>query len=142
MVITRARLDLETMQGDGLRFRATNDAGRSLLLDSGPDAVAPSPVDALLAALGGCSGMDVIAILRKMRQVVTAYELELVGTRREEHPRAFTAIEVVHRFTGRGLSAAAIEEAIRLSDTKYCSVHATLVPGVAVTSRWEIREQA
>jgi putative redox protein len=142
MVITRARLDLESPEKGDLVFRVTNDAGRSFLLDSGKDAVAPSPVEALLAALGGCSGMDVIGILRKMRLVVTAYEVELIGTRREEHPRAFTAIEVVHRLTGRGLSASAVEEAIRLSDTKYCSVHATLVPGVAVTSRFELREEA
>jgi putative redox protein len=138
MVITRARLDLETPQGDGLRFRAVNDAGKSIVLDSGPDADAPNPMEVLLAALGGCSGMDVIAILRKKRQFVTAYSLELIGRRRDEHPRAYTAIEVVHRFTGRDLSKAAIEDAILLSDTKYCSVHATLVPGVAVSSRFEI----
>jgi putative redox protein len=141
MVITRARLDLETVEGDGLRFRAANDAGRTILLDSGKDAVAPNPMEVLLAALGGCSGMDVIAILRKQRQHVTAYALELVGERREEHPRAYTAIELVHRLTGRGLNPAAVAEAIRLSDTKYCSVHATLAPGVKLTSRFEIAEE-
>jgi putative redox protein len=142
MVITRARLDLETIAGEGLRFRASNDAGRIILLDSGKDAVAPNPMEVLLAALGGCAGMDVIAILRKQRQEVTAYAIELVGQRRDEHPRAYTAIEVVHKVTGRNLSAAAITEAIRLTDTKYCSVHATLAPGVALTSRHEIVEQA
>ena len=142
MVITRARLDLETIEGEGLRFRAANDAGRTILLDSGKDAVAPNPMEVLLAALGGCAGMDVIAILRKQRQEVTAYALELVGQRRDEHPRAYTAIEIVHKVTGRNLSAAAIMEAIRLTDTKYCSVHATLAPGVALTSRYEIVEQA
>lgn len=142
MVPTRARLDLETVEGDGLRFRASNDLGRTILLDSGQDAVAPNPTEVLLAALGGCSGMDVIAILRKKRQHVTAYTIELNGQRRDEHPRAYTAIELVHRFTGMDLSAAAIEEAIRLSDTKYCSVHATLAPGVVVTSRFEITAEA
>jgi putative redox protein len=142
MVITRARLDLETLEGEGLRFRATNDAGRTILLDSGKDAIAPNPMEVLLAALGGCAGMDVIAILRKQRQQVTAYAIELVGQRRDEHPRAYTAIEVVHRVTGRNLSAAAITEAIRLTDTKYCSVYATLAPGVALTSRYELVEQA
>jgi len=142
MVITRARLDLETLEGEGLRFRATNDAGRTILLDSGKDAVAPNPMEVLLAALGGCAGMDVIAILRKQRQQVTAYAIELIGQRRDEHPRAYTAIEVVHRVTGRNLSAAAITEAIRLTDTKYCSVYATLAPGVALTSRYELVEQA
>lgn len=142
MVITRARLDLETVEGEGLRFRAANDAGRTILLDSGKDAIAPNPMEVLLAALGGCAGMDVIAILRKQRQQVTAYAIELVGQRRDEHPRAYTAIEIVHRVTGRNLSPAAITEAIRLTDTKYCSVYATLAPGVALSSRYEIVEQA
>jgi putative redox protein len=134
MVTTRARLTLE----DGLRFRGEDDAGRSILLDSGEGAVAPSPVVALLLALGGCSGMDVIGILRKKRQRVTAYAIELIGQRREEHPRGFTAIEVVHHLEGEGLDPQAIADAIELSDTKYCSVHATLVPGVTVTSRFVI----
>ncbi len=141
MVPTRARLDLETIEGDGLRFRASNDLGRTILVDSGKDAVAPNPTEVLLAALGGCAGMDVIAILRKKRQHVTAYAIELNGQRKDDHPRAFTAIELVHRFTGKGLSPKAIEEAIRLSDTKYCSVHATLSPGVVVTSRFEIASE-
>jgi putative redox protein len=137
MGTARAQL---TLEGDGLVFRGEDAAGRSLLLDSGAGAIAPSPVDALLLALGACSGMDVIGILRKKRQRVTRYVIELVGQRRDEHPRALTAIEVVHRVTGHGLSREAIEDAIRLSDTKYCSVHATLAPGVALTSRCEVEE--
>ena len=137
MVTTRARLTLESLD-DGLIFRGEDDKGRSVLLDSGEGAIAPSPVVALLLALGGCSGMDVIGILRKKRQRVTGYVIELIGQRREEHPRSFTAIEVVHRLTGEGLDPQAIADAIELSDTKYCSVHATLVPGVTVTSRFEI----
>ena len=137
MVTTRARLTLESLD-EGLRFRGEDDKGRSILLDSGEGAIAPSPVVALLLALGGCSGMDVIGILRKKRQRVTSYAIELVGQRREEHPRSFTAIEVVHRLTGEGLDPQAIADAIELSDTKYCSVHATLVPGVTVTSRFVI----
>ena len=139
MVITRARLDLE---GDGLVFRGSDDQGRSILVDSGKDAIAPSPVVLLLLALGGCSGMDVIGILRKKRQQVSAYAIELVAQRREEHPRAVTAIEVIHRVTGKGIDPRALEEAIQLSDTKYCSVHATLVPGILVTSRQVIVEEA
>ena len=139
MVTTTARLELE---GDGLVFKGFDAHGRSILLDSGEDAVAPSPVVALLLALGGCSGMDVIGILRKQRQMVSAYTIELIGTRRDEHPRSFTAIEVVHKVTGKGIDPRALADAIRLSDTKYCSVHATLVPGVSITSRHEIVEEA
>jgi putative redox protein len=92
----------------------------------------------LLIALGGCGGMDVISILRKKRQRVTAYEVAVSGERRDEHPRVFTRIEVVHRFRGHELSPAAIEDAIRLSDTKYCSVHASLRPDIEIVSRYEI----
>jgi putative redox protein len=133
-----AHLALETVAGDGLRFRAVPDSGNAFVLDSGPGAQAPSPPEALIASLGACTGMDVIAILRKQRQAVTGYELELIGERREEHPRSFTAIEVVHRIRGNNLNPAFVAEAIRLSETKYCSVHATLAPGVVLTSRYEI----
>jgi putative redox protein len=86
--------------------------------------------------------MDVIGILRKKRQDVTGYEVLLTGERRDEHPRAFTRIEIVHRVRGRNLSGAAIEEAMRLSDTKYCSVYATLAPSVELVTRYEIVPEA
>jgi len=122
----------------GLVFEARLGSGTRFLMDSAPEPEGPSPVEALLAALGGCAGMDVIGILRKKRQDVTGYEVALTGERREDHPRKFTRIEVVHRVRGRDLSAAAIQEAIRLSDTKYCTVHATLAPSVEIVSRYEI----
>lgn len=133
----QAHLKLVTVEGDGLRFEATAGA-QTFLLDSGAGAVAPSPVQAVLAAVGGCGGMDVIGMLRKMRQRVTGYEIELIAERAEEHPRVFTAIEIVHRVYGDDLNAASVERAIELSETKYCSVHAMLAPAVKLTSRYEI----
>ena len=129
---------LQTVEGTGQVFEARLGSGTRFLMDSAAAPQAPSPVEALLAALGGCCGMDVIGILRKKRQVVTGYEVALAGERSTDHPRRFTRIEIVHRVRGRNLSAAAIEEAIRLSDTKYCSVHATLAPSVEIVSRYEI----
>src|SRR5262245_53973515 len=115
---TTAKLTLDTVEAPGIRFRAGSDhpAIPTILLHSGTDAVAPSPVVALLASLGACGGMDVIGILRKKRQDVTGYEIEVVGQRRDEHPRAVTAIEVIHRIRGRNVSPQAVEEAIRLAD--------------------------
>jgi putative redox protein len=133
-----ARLVLQSVEGEGLVFEARVGSGVSFLLDSAPEPKGPSPVETLLAALGGCAAMDVIAILRKKRQVVLGYEVAVAGERAAEHPRRFTRIEVVHRVHGRDLEPAAIEEAIRLSDTTYCSVHATLAPGVEIVSRYEI----
>jgi putative redox protein len=132
-----AHLELETIE-QGLRFRAGVGSGQSMVMDSGEGMVAPSPVEALLVALGACHGMDIISILRKKRQVVTSYTIDLEGDRRSEHPRSFTNIRIVHHLRGRDLSAAAVEEAIRLTDSKYCSVHRSLDPAIEITSRYEI----
>jgi putative redox protein len=136
-VRSTAQVKLETVAGEGLRFAATTGP-HTFRMDSGPEAAHASPVQAVLAALGGCAGMDVIAMLRKMRQAVTGYEIELVAERSEDHPRVFTAIEVVHRVYGENLNPASIAHAIELSDTKYCSVHAMLTPNVKLSSRFEI----
>jgi putative redox protein len=137
---SRTTLKLETVEGTGLRF-AVRAGEHAFLLDNGPEAEGPAPMQTVLAALGGCTAMDVISILRKKRQAVTGYEVEVVGERRtDQHPKVFTRIEIVHRVRGRGLSAAAVAEAIQLSDTKYCSVHAMLEATVAIRSRFEVEE--
>ncbi len=138
MTTKSSRLILESVEGAGLRFRAETDNGFAFVVDSGEGAVAAGPMDLLIVALGACGAMDVISILRKKRQEVTAYTVELVGQRREGHPRAYTKIEILHRLSGRHLNPAAIEDAIRLSETKYCSVQASLEPQVEITSRFEI----
>jgi putative redox protein len=131
------KLSLETVEG-GLRFRCENPHGHASIIDSGPGRIAPSPVEMLLVALAGCHGMDVICILRKKRMQVTAYEIDISGERREEHPRRFTRIDMMHRFTGRDLNARAIREALDLSHDKYCSVNGSLHPDIEVTNRFEI----
>jgi putative redox protein len=137
-MVNTASVVLQTVEGPGIVFEARMPNGTRFVMDSSKEPAGPSPIETLLAALGACGGMDVIGILRKKRQEVTGYEVALTGERSEEHPRRFTRIELVHRLRGRDLSPAAIEEAIRLSDTRYCSVFATLAPAVALTSRYEI----
>jgi putative redox protein len=138
---SQASLRLETVEGTRLRFDV-RVGGHSFPLDTGPEAEGPSPVQAVQAALGGCTAMDVISILRKKRQPVTGYEVEVLAERRmDAHPRIFTRMEVVHRVRGRGVSPAAVAEAIQLSETRYCAVHAMLEPAVAITSRFEIVEE-
>jgi putative redox protein len=132
-------LQLRTVAGDGLRFEAVFPSG-TLVMDSGEGSRAPNPVQALLAALAACVAMDVISLLRKKRQRVTAYEVEMAGERAAEHPRRFTTIELVHRVTGHGVQRTAVEDALRLSVEKYCSVHHCLRPDIGVTNRIEIHE--
>ncbi|HEU4597905.1 MAG TPA: OsmC family protein [Pyrinomonadaceae bacterium] len=102
---------------------------------------AATPMELLLLALGGCTAVDVISILRKKRERVTDYRVEVRGERRAEHPRAYTRIEVRHVVRGHNVSERAVASAIELSETKYCSVAATLRPGVELVSSYEIVEE-
>ena len=130
-------LELDSVAGTGLRFTGHSGA-LTVPFDSGPEAQAVNPVRMLLLSLGACTAMDVISILRKKRQAVTGYEIRLHGERRAEHPRIFLRIEVVHRVRGHGVSAAAVEEAVQLSVTKYCSVSGQIAPTAAITHRVEV----
>lgn len=133
-------LQLQTVEGTGLRFGARFASGFETTFDSGPTAGSPSPPEHLLGALAACEAMDVISILRKKRLEVTAYEVVLSGERAVAPPRRFVSIELLHRVTGHGIPASAVEEAVKLSESKYCSVHFTLDPNLPVRSRWEVIE--
>ena len=126
--------------GDEL-FIGTTPSGHSITFDTNSErSVAPSPVEILLVALGSCSAVDVVSILAKKRLVVTTYVVEVSGERRDEYPRSYTSMKVHHILTGVGLSEKAVAQAIELSETKYCSVAATLRPTVEIQSSFEIIE--
>ena len=95
-------------------------------------------MELLLLALGSCTAVDVASILKKKRQSVTNYRIEVRGTRREEHPRRYEKMEVHHMVTGRNISEHSVAQAIELSETKYCSVAATFRPTVEIVSTFEI----
>ena len=132
-------LHLKSLAGEGLEFEA-RFANGSLVLDRGAEPAGPNPVQTLLAALAACEAMDVISILRKKRVHVSAYEIVMSGERAPEHPRRFTSIELVHKLKGPGIPPAAVDEAIRLSVEKYCSVYHSLRPDIRITSRHEIAD--
>jgi putative redox protein len=122
-------------------FVGTSPSGHAIVLDTDHErSSAASPVELLLLALGSCTATDVASILAKKRQRVTRYLIEVTGERRDEFPRKFTWMKVHHILTGRGLSPTAVAHAIELSDTKYCSVAASLRPGVEIQSSFEIIE--
>lgn len=102
---------------------------------------AATPMELLLLALGSCTGVDVISILKKKRQQVTSYRIEVTGERREDFPRSFTRLEVKHIVRGRGISEQAVARAIELSDQKYCSVAATLRGSAEIITSYEIAEE-
>jgi putative redox protein len=103
---------------------------------------APTPMELILIALGGCMGADVQSILEKKRQRVTRYEIEIRGERRAEQPRIYTSIEVIHYLHGHDIDPKAVAHAIELSETKYCSVSAMLKEVASITTRFEIGNEA
>jgi putative redox protein len=126
--------------GDGL-FIAVSPGGHAQVIETDSTrASAATPMELLLVALGGCTAVDVISILKKKREQVTNYRVEVRGRRRDEHPRKFTRMEVRHIVRGRGVSEKSVAQAIELSEEKYCSVAATLRPGVEIVSSYEIIE--
>jgi putative redox protein len=129
-----------TFAGDDF-FVGTTPSGHAQVIETDSTrSSAATPMELLLIALGGCTGVDVISILKKKRQRVTDYRIEVRGDRREEYPRSYTRLEVKHIVRGHQLSAQAVAGAIELSDTKYCSVAATLRGSAEIISTYEIVE--
>jgi putative redox protein len=127
-------------------FEAIPPTGNRFTMDAYPEAGAttkgPTPVEALLSSLAACTAMDVIDILRKKRQTVTAYRIEVEGVRGPEgvYPRPFLSLTVRHFVKGENVDPAAVKRAVELSDEKYCTVMATLRQGPTVSTEWVIEE--
>src|SRR6266567_904157 len=121
-----ATVKLET----GMRFDAEAGSGHYVILDAaehgGGQNAGFRPMELLLVGLGGCTGMDVISILRKKRQQVTAYAVHVVAVRAEDHPMVFVEINVVHIVTGHQIQPEAVARAIQLSEERYCGAGAML----------------
>jgi putative redox protein len=125
-----------------MAFEGETPTGRKVLLDAaeevGGQDLGPRPVHLLLVCLGACTGMDVISILRKMRQPVTDYQIEVSGERAEEHPKKYLRITIKHIIIG-AVAADKLARAIELSDQTYCSVSANLRGVTEIISQYEIR---
>ena len=121
--------------GRSLVFRSDVEGKPPVVVD-GNSHEGPSPVDSLLIALAGCTGSDVVEILHKKRLDLRSLRVEVNGTRRDDYPRRFTAIDMVFRVTAPGATATHVRQAIDLSLEKYCSVTHSLNPDIAV--RYEL----
>lgn len=116
---------------DDMLFAGYSSNGYTIPLDAlkkelGGHNAGISPMELMLTALGGCTGMDVISILRKKKQAVSAFEVQVEGVRADEHPKVYTEIWVKFIVTGKDVDPAAVERAIELSRDKYCGAAATL----------------
>lgn len=124
-------------------FIGTSPSGHAVILDTkGDNKIAPSPVEMLLIAMAACTASDVISVLKKKRQDVSEYYVEVTGERAEEHPRKFVKMHVHHIVHGHSVSEKAVADAIKLSDEKYCSVAATVRPTTEISTSYEIIEAA
>ncbi len=133
-----ARLD-----GDGMRLVALTGSNHSIVMDSAEGDSGPRPAELLLVAQAGCTAMDVISILRKMRQAVSGYEVRVSGEQRDDpHPHVFERIRVVHVVEGN-VEVEAVRRAIELSATRYCTVTGNLASGVAeIRHEYQVRDSA
>jgi putative redox protein len=120
-------------------FIGISPGGHALVMETNGDRrAAPTPVELLLLALGGCMGSDIVDILRKKRERISEYRIEVRGERRRDFPRSWKTIRLHHVIKGDSVSDAAVKQAIDLSNTKYCSVAATLRPTAEISVTYEI----
>jgi putative redox protein len=128
----------------GLAFRAHLD-GFDFVIDGTPEAggrnLGPRPKGLTLVSLLGCTAMDVISILGKMKVKVEKFAVTAEATLAEEHPKKFLAIKVIYAFTGPGLASEPLRKAIALSEEKYCGVRATLTPAVRISHEIFVNDQ-
>jgi putative redox protein len=124
------------------QFVATSGTGHHILLDDNAGATGAKPIELVAVALAGCTAFDVITILRqKYHQKVTGYEVRVEADQAQWPPQVFTAVRIHHIVTGIDIDSNALQEAIRLSDEKYCSVVAMLRETAECKTTFEIVEE-
>ncbi|MEW6599836.1 MAG: OsmC family protein [Nitrospirota bacterium] len=130
---------------ENMQFVATADSGHAVVMDAPPSVggtnTGAKPSELLLMAFGGCSGMDVISILRKKKQDVTNFEMNVTGETPEIHPRSFTNIHIEYVVTGRNISEEAVQRAIDLSINKYCMVGLTIGKAAKITHSFRVIQE-
>lgn len=129
---------------DGLQFVGEASSNHAIVMDSdtkfGGANTGVRPTELLLIGLGGCSGMDVISILKKKKQDIRGLEINVKGQKAEAYPQKFTDITIEFVVKGRNISEEAVKRAVNLSMEKYCSVKATLEGSAKITFTYAIIE--
>ena len=109
-------------------------------IEGGGHNLGPSPKKLLLVALSGCTGMDVVSILKKMRVDIQKCSIEVQGDVAEEHPKRYTKMHVIYKFTGKDIPMDKLEKAVKMSEDTYCGVEALFKLAIDVTSEIKIIE--
>lgn len=121
-----------------LVFIGSNANGGSVQIGSWQDKPGIGPMEMLLLGVAGCTGMDVVSILNKKRQVIRDLRIEVRGRRTEDFPRVFRQIEIEYLFWGDNIDPNAVEQAIELSENKYCSASAMMKDTAEIRSTYQI----
>ena len=128
----------------GLSFTGTADSGFTLPLggkkEVGGNEDGFAPMEMFLVGLAGCTGMDVISILAKMRQEVTNFEVKIHADRVDQHPKIFSEIMIEYIITGKNLDPKLVEKAVNLSETTYCPGQAILNKTANIDHKITIQE--
>jgi putative redox protein len=140
-IVITAQVELTQPLKQQRQFVARTGSGHNLLLDDAAGGAGPKPIELVAAALAGCTAFDVITVLRqKYRQKVTGYQVRVEADQAERPPQVFTAVRIHHVVTGIHIEEAALREAIRLSEEKYCSVGAMIQKSASFHTTHEIVE--
>ena len=125
-----------------IAFEGKTESGHSVLMDAKPELGGeergPGPMELLMVALGGCTAMDVVSILKKMRVDLESMTINVDSEQATEHPKVFTKINIEYNFTGENIKEENVKKAIELSQGKYCSVSAMLKEKAEITYGWNI----
>jgi putative redox protein len=106
--------------------------------DNGGENKGPRPKKLLMLALAGCTGMDVISILKKMKVEVSKFNIKVIGTASDEHPKKYVSMKIIYQLKGENLEYDKIKKAVDLSKDKYCSVNAVLKEAISMEFSIEI----
>jgi putative redox protein len=134
----QASVVLTQATGTGRQFVVTTGTGHHVIVDDAVGATGAKPIELVAAALAGCTAFDVINILRKKRQQITAYEVHVEADQAPEPPQVFTKVRIRHILTGVDVDREAVANAIHLSESKYCSVGAMVQKSAEFTTSFEI----
>ena len=134
----QARVTLTHPERQGRQFVAHTGSGHNFLIDDKDGGTGPKPIELVAAGLAGCTAFDVINILRKKRQDVTGYDVFVEADQADTPPNVFTRIRIRHMVTGHDIDPASLEQAIRLSEEKYCAVGNMLNKIAPVATTYEI----
>jgi putative redox protein len=122
------------------RFVGQASSGHAIVVDGSAEKLGPSPMEVVLIGLAGCTAYDVLTILQEKRQAVSGLEVSCRAERAEEPPRVYTTIDVEYVVRGRDIRPKAVEDAIRLSEEKYCSASKMLEKTARISSGYRIEE--